>query len=59
MILHPFQQQVVAEIERKIAEGIRRILVAAPTRSGKTVIASEIIKRTTAQCQRKRLHRAS
>jgi DNA repair protein RadD len=52
MILHPFQAEVVAEIERKITEGIRRILVAAPTGSGKTVVASEVIKRTTAQCKR-------
>ena len=52
MQLFPFQQGMVDDIERKIAEGIRRILAVAPTGSGKTVIASEIIKRAVAKYQR-------
>jgi DNA repair protein RadD len=52
MILRPYQNDVVDEIERKIAEGFRRILVTAPTGSGKTVIISEIIRRTTAASRR-------
>jgi DNA repair protein RadD len=47
--LHAFQQTAVAEIERHIAEGRRRLLLVAPTGSGKTVIASELIRRWVAQ----------
>ena len=47
--LHPFQQDAVAEIERHIAEGRRRALLVAPTGSGKTVIASELIRRWIVQ----------
>jgi superfamily II DNA or RNA helicase len=47
--LHPYQHDVVAEFERKIAEGIRRIIIVAPTGAGKTIVAAEIIKRATAQ----------
>ena len=50
--LHQFQQDAVAEIERHIAEGRRRLLLVAPTGSGKTVIASELIRRWVAQYRR-------
>ena len=43
--LYPFQHNAVADIERKVAEGVRRILLAAATGAGKTIIASEIIRR--------------
>jgi superfamily II DNA or RNA helicase len=43
--LYPFQQEAVADVERKVAEGVRRILIAAATGAGKTIIASEIIRR--------------
>jgi DNA repair protein RadD len=52
IILHQFQQDAVAEIERHIAEGRRRLLLVAPTGSGKTVIASELIRRLVAQYRR-------
>jgi DNA repair protein RadD len=52
MILRPYQDSVIADYERQLAAGRRRILIVAPTGSGKTVIASEIIKRATAQSQR-------
>jgi DNA repair protein RadD len=50
--LHQFQGDAVAEIERHIAEGRRRLLLVAPTGSGKTVIASELIRRCVAQYRR-------
>jgi DNA repair protein RadD len=43
--LHQFQQEAVAEIERHIAEGRLKLLLVAPTGSGKTVIASDLIRR--------------
>jgi DNA repair protein RadD len=45
----PYQIELVDELERKIAQGIKRILIAAPTGSGKTVIISEIIRRAKAK----------
>jgi DNA repair protein RadD len=50
--LHRFQQEAVAELERHIAEGRRKLLLVAPTGSGKTVIASELIRRWVAQYRR-------
>jgi superfamily II DNA or RNA helicase len=52
MRLRPYQVDVVDRFERKIAEGIRRIIIVAPTGAGKTVIAAEIIKRSVAKYQR-------
>jgi DNA repair protein RadD len=45
--LRPYQVDTVDDIESAIAAGERRILLVAPTGSGKTVIASEIITRFT------------
>jgi DNA repair protein RadD len=42
-ILRPYQSDIIDEIEKAIASGQRRILLVAPTGSGKTVIAAEII----------------
>jgi DNA repair protein RadD len=52
MNLYDYQKNVVDEYEGKIAAGIRRILIAALTGSGKTVIASEIIRREVAKFKR-------
>ena len=52
MKLRPYQDDVVDEFERKVAEGVRRIIIVAPTGAGKTVIAAEIIKRAAAKYQR-------
>jgi DNA repair protein RadD len=46
--LHPFQREAVARIEQELTIH-RKVLLVAPTGAGKTVIASEIIKRAVAQ----------
>jgi DNA repair protein RadD len=48
-ILRPYQTDVIAAIEKAIAAGDRRIILVAPTGSGKTIIAAEIAKRAVAQ----------
>jgi superfamily II DNA or RNA helicase len=49
MELRPYQTDVIADFEREVAAGRKRILLVAPTASGKTVIGSEIIRRHVAQ----------
>ena len=44
MELRQYQTSVIDQIERAIASGKRRILIAAPTGSGKTVLAAARIK---------------
>ena len=44
VILRSYQDTAVADFERAVAAGQRRILLVAPTASGKTVIFSDIIK---------------
>src|SRR5215469_5277125 len=46
-VLRPYQVDVVAQIEQAIAAGEKRILVVAPTGSGKTVVASALINSFT------------
>jgi superfamily II DNA or RNA helicase len=49
IVLHQFQQNAVEQIEAEIAAGItKKVLVVSPTGSGKTVIASALIKRAVA-----------
>jgi superfamily II DNA or RNA helicase len=52
MELFDYQKQVVDELEAKIAEGVRRILVSLPTGGGKTVVAGENVRRAVAQSKR-------
>jgi DNA repair protein RadD len=49
--LRPYQVDVLVEIERAIEAGKRRILLVAPTGSGKTIIGSELIRRYVARYQ--------
>jgi len=55
MNLYDYQEKIVEQVEGKIAAGVRRIIVAAPTGSGKTVIGSAIIKRAVAEHRRRAL----
>ena len=45
--LRDYQLAVVTDIERAIAAGHRRIVLVAPTGSGKTIVAGEIIQQFT------------
>ena len=47
--LRPYQTEVIAKIAATIDAGKRRILLVAPTGSGKTVIASAIIEAAAAR----------
>jgi superfamily II DNA or RNA helicase len=44
--LRPYQRDVIARVNAEIAAGKQRILIVAPTGSGKTVIATAIIAET-------------
>jgi DNA repair protein RadD len=44
-ILRPYQVQAVADFEESVAAGQRRLLLVAPTGSGKTIIFCAIIKK--------------
>jgi superfamily II DNA or RNA helicase len=44
MNLRPYQTKVIEDFQREVATGKKRIMLVAPTGSGKTVIGSAIIK---------------
>jgi DNA repair protein RadD len=44
MELRPYQHDVIAEFERTVDAGHKRVVLVSPTGSGKTVIASAIIR---------------
>jgi superfamily II DNA or RNA helicase len=50
--LHPFQCTVVDQIEKQIEQGQRKLLLVAPTGSGKTVMGAAIINRVVAHGHR-------
>jgi len=50
--LRPYQQDIIARIEAEIAAGRRRVLLVAPTGSGKTVIAGAVIKEAVSRSKR-------
>lgn len=41
--LRPYQQQVVRDLYAAIPQGVKRVLLFAPTGSGKTLIGSRIL----------------
>jgi hypothetical protein len=43
LTLRPYQLQALADLRAEISRGVRRILLLAPTGSGKTVISSSIV----------------
>jgi superfamily II DNA or RNA helicase len=43
-VLRPYQVDAVADLVHAIAAGERRIILVAPTASGKTIIACELIR---------------
>jgi superfamily II DNA or RNA helicase len=47
MNLRPYQDKVIEDFNREVAAGKRRIILVAPTGSGKTVVGSAIIKSVT------------
>jgi DNA repair protein RadD len=49
--LYSYQRKIVEDVDRKIAAGIKRMLISGPTGSGKTVIASNIIESARAKGQ--------
>ena len=51
-VLRPYQVEVIAKFWRAVKVGQRRIIIVAPTASGKTVIARAIIEqaRCNASC---------
>jgi superfamily II DNA or RNA helicase len=49
--LRDYQSEAVAEFNSERAAGIKRIMIVAPTASGKTVIGAEIIRQTVAAFQ--------
>jgi len=50
--LHPFQQAVVDQVEKEIEQGRRKLLLVAPTGSGKTVMGGAIINHAVERHQR-------
>jgi DNA repair protein RadD len=47
--LRPYQERVIDDFEKTVADGTRKIIIVAPTGAGKTVIAIAIIKQVAAR----------
>lgn len=50
--LRPYQRQAIWELYALIREGMKRILIVAPTGSGKTVISSQIVAHAASRQKR-------
>lgn len=51
-VLRPYQSDAIANLRSRIREGAKRIVLIAPTGSGKTVMASEMIRSAIARGSR-------
>jgi DNA repair protein RadD len=51
-LLRPYQVEVIEQCRQRLATGKNKICLVAPTASGKTVIAAEIIRKTVANNKR-------
>ena len=45
MILRPYQHDIIAAFDAEIERGIRRVILVAPTGSGKTIILADIVRK--------------
>src|SRR3990167_2675060 len=52
MILHDFQKTAIDDITTEAANGHKRIILQAPTGSGKTVLASQLVLHAVSNGQR-------
>jgi DNA repair protein RadD len=43
-ILRPYQSNVIEEFHRSVADGVSRIILVAPTGSGKTIVGADIVR---------------
>jgi DNA repair protein RadD len=50
--LRPYQAEIIAEFERKVAAGQRRVIIVMPTGSGKTVVAAEVARKAVSNNER-------
>jgi superfamily II DNA or RNA helicase len=50
--LRPYQTEVIEQCRQQLASGKNKICLVAPTASGKTIIAAEIIRKTVANNKR-------
>jgi DNA repair protein RadD len=50
--LRPYQAEIIAELERKVAARQRRLIMVMPTGAGKTVVAAEIARKSVANNER-------
>jgi superfamily II DNA or RNA helicase len=50
--LRPYQENTVHEVQTRLAAGVRRLIIVAPTGSGKTTIAAFIIAQAVAKGSR-------
>src|SRR6516225_5794072 len=51
-LLRPYQTEVIDQCRQQLAIGHNKICLVAPTASGKTIIAAEIIRQTVANDKR-------
>jgi DNA repair protein RadD len=52
MVLRPYQNDVIADLERAVASGTKQVIAVIPTGAGKTVLVAAIIKKALAEGKR-------